>query len=94
MSAENDPGMWKELLGYVWGLLLIPVAMVWRKVDGAVQKPEFEKHKENVRDDFRSLFKAAEADRALVRDGFEKLTEKMHDNHVTLLEKISERSKS
>lgn len=86
--SSPDPSMWEEVAKYLWSVLTIPVAMLWRKADGAVQKPDFEKHKENVREDIRLLYQNAEADRKLVRDGFDEITKTIHQVHVDLLEKM------
>ena len=50
-----DPEFWQEAAKYLWGVLLIPVGIVWKKVDGAVQKDDFKdfisRFDQHVRDD-------------------------------------------
>lgn len=90
---------WKEAAKWLWALLLIPVGIVWRKADGSMQREEFERHEKTFtesleshrkedRENFRDLFKNAEADRKLMRDGFEKVSNEMHAMERRLLEKI------
>lgn len=50
---------WKELASWAWGLLLLPVGVVWKKADGAVQKDDFGKYAESVA---KAIEKHAESD--------------------------------
>lgn len=84
---NTDPEVWKEVATWLGGLLVLPLGYVWKKVNGAVQKTDFERHQANVREDIRQLYQNAEADRALVRDGFAAITKQIHDVHIDLLEK-------
>lgn len=79
---------WQDVAKWLWGLFLIPLAILWRKADNAVQKEDFEKHKSVVREDIRQLYQNAEKDRQLVRDGFDKLSAEIHEVHVAMLNKI------
>ena len=53
--AAPDPEFWQEAAKYLWGVLLIPVGIVWKKVDGAVQKDDLKdfiaRFDQHVRDD-------------------------------------------
>ncbi len=40
MSAP-DPSFLQDAIKYLWGLLLIPVGIIWKKVDQSVQKDDF-----------------------------------------------------
>lgn len=73
--------------------------MVWRKVDGAVSKEdlaaaqtkieqEFETHRKEDRESFRQLFANAEADRKLVRDGFDRMSSEMHSMENRIRDRI------
>lgn len=90
MSAP-DPEFWKEAATWLGAALVAPVGYLWKRASGSVQRAEFEKHQTNVREDIRQLYQNAEADRALVRDGFAGITKQLHDVHIDLLEKRNER---
>lgn len=73
MSLEADPGFWHELVKWLWALLLLPVATLWRRTENAVQKTELaevvvriekaaEKHAE---DDNRTRSEIREAQRTI-----------------------------
>lgn len=40
MSAP-DPSFWQDAAKYLWSVLLIPVGVLWKKADGAIQKEDF-----------------------------------------------------
>jgi hypothetical protein len=40
MSIENDPGFWKQIGGWMWAILALPMASMWRKVEGAASREE------------------------------------------------------
>ena len=54
MSAP-DPEFWQDAAKYLWGVLLIPVGIVWKRVEGAVQKEDLKdfmlRFDQHVRDD-------------------------------------------
>lgn len=61
--ASPDPDFWKTAVNYLWGILLIPVGMVWKRVDNSVQKDDFkafidrfDKHCDNDREVQAKLF--------------------------------------
>lgn len=102
MSIESDPGFWRLLGDWLWGLLLIPVGLVWRKADSAVSKAEFQeelqRHRNENREehrDFREtmkeLFNNAESDRRDVNLKLEQMSREMHEQHVELLTLIGRR---
>ena len=39
--ASPEPDFWRTATDYLWGVLLIPVGMVWKRVDNSVQKDDF-----------------------------------------------------
>ena len=85
--ASPDPN-WKDAFSYLWAVLLIPVGMVWRKVDGAASKEELEVHRKEDRESFMRLFANAEDDRKLVRDGFERISTEIHAVENRLRDRI------
>lgn len=40
MSAP-DPEFWKTAAQWLWAALLVPVGVLWKKADGAIQKDDF-----------------------------------------------------
>lgn len=86
--AAPDPGSWKDAFNYLWAALLIPLGIVWRKIDSAPSKEDFETHRKEDRDNFRQLFINAEADRKLVRDGFDRISSEMHAVENRLRDRI------
>jgi soluble cytochrome b562 len=77
---------------------LIPVGILWKKADNAVSKDDFKEYAKEAREahaelrnSLRDLYKNAESDRKLVRDGFDQLNKNINDARFDLLEKINER---
>lgn len=87
MSAP-DPEFWKGVASWLWAALLIPVGVIWKKVDGSVQKEEFESRSRQFREDIRQLYQNAEEDRTVVREGFTKIIQEMHAAENRLRDKI------
>ena len=54
MSAP-DPSFWQDATKYLWSVLLIPVGVVWKRMENAVQKDDFKdfiaRFDQHVRDD-------------------------------------------
>jgi len=54
MSAP-DPSFWQEATKYLAGLLVLPIAFVWKRVNSSVQKDDFleftKRFDQHVRDD-------------------------------------------
>ena len=40
MSLDPDPGFWKDISTYLWGLLAVPIKMLWSKADNAASKAD------------------------------------------------------
>lgn len=38
--AEGDPGFWKLAAEWLWAVVLIPLATIWKKVDGSASRAE------------------------------------------------------
>ena len=38
---NGDPDLWKEVAGWLGGLLILPLGYVWKKVNSSVQKDDF-----------------------------------------------------
>jgi hypothetical protein len=51
-------------------------------------KSEIALNRQVTRDDIRQLYQNAEADRKLVRDGFEKLSKEISETHIALLTRM------
>lgn len=86
--AAPDPDIWKTLSGWLWAALLIPMGVVYRKVDGVASKEDLETHRKEDRESFRQLFQNAEDDRKLVRDGFDRLSDEMHNMEIRLMNRM------
>lgn len=65
-----SPDDLKEASKFLWTALLLPVGMVWKKVNGAVQKDEF---KESMKEMTDSIKDHTEKDRETFIKLFEKL---------------------
>lgn len=79
---------WKDVASWLWGVFLIPLGFLWKKADGAASKEDLERHRASTREDIRNLYSNAEADRKMVRDGFDKLSAEIHETHIALLNRI------
>ena len=51
----SDPGFWQDATKYLWSVLLIPVGIVWKRMENSVQKDDFKdfiaRFDQHVRDD-------------------------------------------
>ena len=68
MSIDTDPGFWKQISGWLWAVLAIPIASIWKKADGAVQK-----------DDLKDYLKEAKEERKEMRENIIKLFDKVDE---------------
>lgn len=68
MSGETDPSTWHEVLKYLWAVLLIPVSLLWKKVENAASKEDVERAREETKAD---LLRAIDAMRDDTREGRE-----------------------
>ena len=86
MTPDTDPGLWKQLSGWLWGVLAVPLAMLWRKADNAVPREEMREHladdKEThaeFRETMKTLFTNAERDRAVAAQHHVDLVQLIHE---------------
>jgi hypothetical protein len=90
MSAETDPGLWKQVSGWLWLVLAPLLGLVWgqlnkrideikAKADGSVSKSEFDKFVEKQREDMKELFKRDDAIKDHVNARVETLRTDMHE---------------
>ena len=68
MPIDTDPGIWKQISGWLWALLAIPIASIWKKADGAVQK-----------DDLKDYLREAKEERREMRENIIKLFDKVDE---------------
>lgn len=73
--AAPDPSGWEEAFKYLWSVLLLPIGMVWKKMDGAVQK-----------DDFREFMDRFDKHCDQDRETQAKLFDRIDDLKTTILE--------
>ena len=71
-----SPDDWKEATKFLWTFLLLPVGMVWKRVNGAVQKEDF---KEAMQEIATELKEHAKQDRETHLALFKKLDEMADD---------------
>ena len=82
MSADLGPGIWEKIAGFEWAALLIPIGYVWKRVTGAVQKEDFVKYAQEVKDAIREH---AEHD--------EKMMERQRQTFLDIFEKLEQQGK-
>lgn len=94
----DDPGIWKQVSAWLWTLLAIPVAGLWRKVEAAVTKEELkdavaasERNAAQMRENVAKLFENAENDRRRYDERFSKMQETLHGVHVDVLQNLRDR---
>ena len=78
MSADNDPSLLKLAVDYLWALLAVPIATLWKKADNALPKSEFAEYAAESREDRRQLL-------ASIEKVFDKVDELKDDNHEQAL---------
>ena len=90
---------WQEIAKWLWAMLLLPFAWLWKRADNAVTKEDFRRHEEedhNYYRDFSQQLKdtatAASEDRQMLRESIDRLVHEMHAMHVTLLGRIENTS--
>ena len=91
MSGATDPEFWKQATGWLWSVLLIPVAVLWRKVDTSASKEEVLKLERENRENFAMLFEKAEHAKDEISKNHVDITQRMHAMHLDLIGRISER---
>lgn len=97
MTPDPDVGIWKQISGWLWALLAVPLALLWRKADNAVPREEMREHltddKEShadIRETMKTLFEAAEIDRRRSDERFSKMQDVIHEIHVKVIERLGE----
>lgn len=91
-----DSGAWKELAGWAWALLVVPLKMLWSKADNAATKQDLadsirasKDASDEFRDTVRTLFKNAETDRANNSRTHMEMQDRINRTHVDLLGKLN-----
>ena len=87
---------WKEIAGWLWGLVLVPILWLWKRADSAVTKEDFIRHENEDREahrDFREQLKdnadIAAADRQSMREAVDRLLHEMHAMHISLQTQVA-----
>ena len=90
---NDDPGLLKMLLDWSWAGVAGLIGVVYK-----VNSAQHEKHRENQKLLFVKIDEHSKQDELLFRevtqkmtDSFQKLTEKIHDNHVEMLRALPKR---
>lgn len=93
--SSPDPDFWQTAAKWMWGALLIPLGIVWKRIENAPSKEDIRKldadletHRKEDRENFIKLFENAEADRTMVRDGFDRISTEMHAMENRLRDRI------
>ena len=96
MPLDTDPGLWKQLSGWLWAVLTVPLAMLWKKADNAASKDDLKDHlamdavmHREVKDTAAKLFENAEQDRRRYDERFARMQESIHRIHTEVMDKIS-----
>jgi NH3-dependent NAD+ synthetase len=96
MSLDSDPGFWRQISGWLWAALTVPLGVLWKKADNALSKQEFKEFvteskevRKELRDSVLKLFENAEEDRRLTREAIHNMNNRMHAMHIDLLDKIA-----
>ena len=82
MSSNLDPSLWEKIAGFEWAALLVPIAYVWRRAINAVQKDDFIKYAQEVKD---AIKEHAEHD--------EKMMERQRQTFLDIFAKLEEQGK-
>lgn len=102
MAMDPDYGIWKQVSTWLWTLLAIPVAGMWRRLENSATKEEIahiirtiDSTNTEWRETARTMFANADADRKLNNERFMLLLEKLHasenssrDAHVALINQV------
>lgn len=81
--ATEDPDIWRKAVEWMWGILALPIAFVWKRVNGAVQKEDFKEYADQVR---AAIKEHAEND--------EKANERLRDAQIKLFEKLEKQGET
>ena len=82
MSLAPDPDFWKDMAGWLWALLLLPMGKLWTRIWSAVQKDDFNKYAAEVKETFKAH---AEID--------EKNAEKTRQSLIDIFQRLDEQGK-
>ena len=95
MTVESDIGFWKDAAMWLWGLLALPIAYIWRRVTNSISRQDMRDHlnedrkvHEEFRETMRLLFQNAEVDRKDLHGAVTELRKEMHGIHIDLIERI------
>ena len=47
-TPEIDPSIWKQMAEWAWGVVLLPIGVLWKKADGAASKSELKDSVSNI----------------------------------------------
>jgi hypothetical protein len=93
--SSPDPSFLQDVAKYLWSVLLIPVGILWKKADNAVSKDDFREYAKEAREahlelrnSLRDLYKNAESDRKLVRDGFDAINQNINESYKDLRDRV------
>lgn len=88
MSADSDPGIWKQLLDWAWAVLALPMASLWKKAEGAVSKDDFKEYMREAREDRQET----RATMSKLFDKVEEIRQDQHDQTVRLMTSIERKA--
>ena len=84
----EDPGIWAKVADWLWAVLAIPVAALWRKADGAATKEELAEATKTFREVTRELYHNAELDRAKCNERFLEGQKEIHKIQIEVLNEL------
>lgn len=87
MAAE-DPGIWHDVAKWLWAVLALPIATLWRKADNAVSKDEFKEYMREAREDRKEMRDTM----AKIFDKIEASKNEAHKSTVDLMDAINQKA--
>ncbi len=91
MSGAPDPEIWKQAADWLWAVLLVPVAALWKKVDNSASKEELLKLERENRENFQRLFEKAESAKTEISANHADVTQRMHAIHLDLIGRMEQK---
>lgn len=74
---DSSPDIWKQLSGWLWAALTVPIGILWKKADGAMQKEEVTAIVRDLKDVLKEHAERDEKVAAQQRETFLSIFEKM-----------------
>lgn len=86
--ATEDPGLWKQAAEWLWAVLALPIATLWRKADNAVAKDDFKEYAREAKEERKEIRETM----AKIFDKIDEVKQDTHDRTERLMVAINQKA--